>query len=124
MRSEGGKGMKSDKKKSDKESGKGMKSDKKEKSLHAADGYEVEYEVAINYEDDQDENHRTSKSSKNRPLIPDFEYIEIGYKSSKAGKTSYYGSEGYYESTGVKSGKAVKETKSGNMPSKLVVIAT
>jgi len=94
LKSEGGKGMKSDKKKSDKESGKGMKSDKKEKSLHAADGDEVVYEVVVGH-------HRSSKSNK---AVPDFEYIEIGYKSAKAGKTSYYGSDGKY----------AKDAKSGS----------
>ena len=101
----GGKGLKSDKKKSDKESGKGMKSDRNEKPLHAADGDEVMYEVVVGH-------HRSSKSNKAKP---DFEMVEIGYKSAKAGKTSYYNSEGKY----------AKDAKSGSKtPSKLVIIAT
>lgn len=106
--------------------GKGMKSEKKDGNIHAPNDYEVEYEVVVHYEEDSeigdsldDGKRYDSKSSKNRPMIPDFEYIEIGYKSWKSGKAVKSEDGVYYESTGLKSGKAVsvktsKEGKSVN----------
>jgi len=107
--------------------GKGMKSEKKDGNIHAPNDYEVEYEVVVHYEEDSeiedsldDGKRYGSKSSKNRPMIPDFEYIEIGHKSWKSGKAVNSEDGVYYESTGLKSGKAVsvktsKEGKSINV---------
>ena len=97
----GGKGMKSEKKQyvdSAIGKGKGVKSDKSTKALHAADGYEVQYEVVVG-------EHYGSKSNKNRPVIPDFEYTEIGHGSSKSAK---YAGKGYDGNAVAKTGKSSK----------------
>lgn len=96
------------------ERGKGMKSEKKEELFHTKNNYEVQYEVAIHDEEDSEiEDGFRSKSSKNRPGIPEFEFIEIGHTSysSKIGKSSKYDEKNYYGSTGLKSEKAYKEGK-------------
>lgn len=109
-----GKVMKSEK--NSKESGKSMKSEKNEKYLEVNE-VEVNHEVDSEIEDEQDGSyHYESKSSKNRPVIPDFEYIEIGYKSwksSKSGKTSEYENTGLINGKTFKDDKSSKEGKSG-----------
>mmetsp|Transcript_6671 Transcript_6671/g.16405 ORF Transcript_6671/g.16405 Transcript_6671/m.16405 type:complete len:645 (-) Transcript_6671:147-2081(-) len=96
-------------KKSSKDFGKGFKSEKKEKYFHVQNDYEVHYEIVMSPEHEEnpedEEGHSVSKSSKNRPMIPQFEYIEVGYKSWKSSKTSKYEDSDYYN---YKSAKASK----------------
>lgn len=89
-----------------KDVGKGSKSEKKEKYAKVEKDYEVHYEIVMSPENSEtnERNHYSSKSSKNRPTIPEFEYIEVGYKS---GKTSKYGGSYYYDYN-TKSGKTSK----------------
>lgn len=103
-----------------KDGGKGLKKEK----------YEVHYEIAISTEHPESEDapdesdsktgSKIGKSSKNRPTIPEFEYIEVGYKSWKSDKSAkispYYGmiktskdyGGGYYS---YKNDKAYKDEK-------------
>lgn len=109
-KSEKTKGNSSPSKGGSKGSGKSMKSDRK--VLHPDNDYEAKYEVVINYD--------KSKSSKKG--IPDYEYIDAGYKSWKSSKAATESEDGdgsyvqrksakasFNGSGGLKSGKADAE---------------
>lgn len=91
---------------------KGLKSEKfgkKAKYHNNNNQYEVEYEVVISQEDTEDGYYSPkSKSSKHQSVIPHFEYIEVGHKSSKNSKSGGKG----YDSKGSKSEKVAKDGKS------------
>jgi hypothetical protein len=67
----------------------------KRKQHYYEDEYEVEFDDAEYYGDEYPQSGKGSKGR--RPHFPDFEYIEIGYKSSKRDKTGKSSKNSYYD---------------------------